>query len=75
MPSPPDRTGARATARRLPRLVLALAFGAALAVAGAVLQDALRNPLAGPEILGVSAGAAVVMALVVVFQAPPSPRS
>ncbi len=55
---------------RLPRLLLAALAGAALATAGVLLQDALKNPLAGPELLGVGAGAALVVAIVVVFRAP-----
>lgn len=43
---------------RLPRLLLALAVGAALATAGAVLQALLANPLADPFLLGISGGAA-----------------
>ncbi|MEU3103859.1 FecCD family ABC transporter permease [Streptomyces griseoflavus] len=42
---------------RLPRLLVALCAGACLAVAGLVLQSALRNPLAGPEVTGVTPGA------------------
>ncbi len=42
---------------RLPRFVLALVVGAGLAGAGAFVQGIFRNPLATPEILGVSAGA------------------
>nr|WP_042189232.1 iron chelate uptake ABC transporter family permease subunit [Kibdelosporangium sp. MJ126-NF4]CEL18343.1 ABC-type Fe3+-siderophore transport system, permease component [Kibdelosporangium sp. MJ126-NF4]CTQ97828.1 ABC-type Fe3+-siderophore transport system, permease component [Kibdelosporangium sp. MJ126-NF4] len=42
---------------RLPRMILALAVGAALAVAGALLQTATRNDLADPGILSVTAGA------------------
>jgi len=42
---------------RLPRLILALLVGAALAVAGAVMQSFFQNPMAAPSILGVSAGA------------------
>ncbi|MDR3203873.1 MAG: iron ABC transporter permease [Deltaproteobacteria bacterium] len=42
---------------RLPRILLAVLSGAGLAVAGAALQGIFRNPLVGPEILGVSAGA------------------
>ncbi|MDR0561393.1 MAG: iron ABC transporter permease [Spirochaetaceae bacterium] len=41
---------------RLPRLVLAAGVGAALSVSGLVIQAAVRNPLADPYILGVSAG-------------------
>ncbi|WP_245177038.1 iron ABC transporter permease [Geodermatophilus sp. DF01_2] len=43
---------------RLPRTVIGLGVGAALAVAGVALQAVTRNPLASPEILGVNAGAA-----------------
>jgi iron complex transport system permease protein len=50
---------------RLPRTLIGIAVGAALAVAGVLLQGLTRNPLAAPEILGVNAGAAfgVVTAL------------
>lgn len=44
---------------RLPRALLGLVVGAALAVAGAVLQAVVRNPLADPFIFGVSSGASV----------------
>ncbi|KES03927.1 iron ABC transporter [Streptomyces toyocaensis] len=47
---------------RLPRLALALLAGACLGAAGLVLQEALRNPLAVPEMLGVSSGAALGVA-------------
>jgi iron complex transport system permease protein len=42
---------------RFPRVLLAAAVGAALAVSGAVLQAVTRNPLADPYLLGVSSGA------------------
>ncbi|MBW2426728.1 MAG: iron ABC transporter permease [Deltaproteobacteria bacterium] len=44
---------------RMPRLVLGLLVGAALATSGAVFQALLRNPLADPYVLGVSGGAAL----------------
>jgi len=44
---------------RLPRVILAATVGGALAVAGAALQPTLRNPLASPDIIGVSGGAAL----------------
>lgn len=47
---------------RVPRLLLALTAGACLGAAGLVLQEALRNPLAVPEMLGVSSGAAIGVA-------------
>lgn len=43
---------------RIPRIVLAGIAGAGLAVAGAALQGIFRNPLVGPQIIGVSSGAA-----------------
>lgn len=52
---------------RLPRAVLAGLVGAALSLAGAVLQALLRNPLAEPYVLGVSGGAAVGAVAAVVF--------
>ena len=52
---------------RLPRGVGALVVGAALAVAGAITQSLSRNPLASPDILGITAGAsAAAVALIVV---------
>jgi iron complex transport system permease protein len=50
------------TELRVPRVVLALVAGACLGAAGLVLQEALRNPLAVPEMLGVSSGAALGVA-------------
>lgn len=44
---------------RLPRVLLAILVGAALAVSGTVLQAMLRNPLAEPYVLGISSGAAL----------------
>ncbi len=44
---------------RLPRLALGLAVGSALALSGASLQGMLRNPLADPALIGVTAGATV----------------
>lgn len=48
---------------RLPRVLLAAAIGATLAVAGVTFQTLLRNPLADPFILGVSGGAAAGAAI------------
>ncbi len=44
---------------RAPRIITAIIIGAGLAVGGVLLQGALRNPLADPALLGVSAGAAL----------------
>lgn len=51
---------------RFPRVVLAVLVGAALAVAGAVMQGVFGNPLAEPAVVGVSPGAAVGASLVFV---------
>lgn len=48
---------------RIPRTVVGLLAGAALGVAGALMQAFTRNPLADPGILGVNAGAALAVAL------------
>src|SRR5690349_23096453 len=55
---------------RLPRVLLGASAGAMLALAGAMLQGSLRNGLGGPELLGVSAGASVVIAAVTIFHLP-----
>lgn len=47
---------------RVPRTVLALVVGAALAAAGVIMQALTRNPLADPGVLGVNAGAATAVA-------------
>jgi iron complex transport system permease protein len=55
---------------RLPRVLLGAMAGAMLALAGTLFQDSMRNPLAGPQLLGVSNGASFVMAAVVIFHLP-----
>lgn len=52
---------------RLPRVLLAVLVGAALAIAGAVFQALFRNPMADPYVLGVSAGAALGATLAFLF--------
>jgi len=52
---------------RLPRALTALLAGAALAVSGLQMQTLFRNPLAGPFILGISSGASLAVAVVVVL--------
>jgi iron complex transport system permease protein len=44
---------------RLPRIIAAFLVGAALAVAGAILQGIIRNPLASPDIIGITSGASL----------------
>ncbi|WP_034446909.1 FecCD family ABC transporter permease [Butyrivibrio sp. AE2032] len=54
---------------RFPRTVMALVLGGALAVAGFLLQTYFSNPIAGPYILGVSSGARMMVALLLIFVA------
>ncbi|WP_240009612.1 FecCD family ABC transporter permease [Marinomonas algicola] len=51
---------------RLPRVLLSASVGAALAVSGAALQGLFRNPLADPGLIGISSGAVLSVALVIV---------
>ncbi|MFT4082351.1 MAG: iron ABC transporter permease [Nocardioides sp.] len=51
--------------QRLPRTAVAVAVGAALALAGSVMQSLTRNPLADPGILGINAGASLAVVLAV----------
>lgn len=52
---------------RMPRTVAAMILGGALALAGYLLQTFFHNPIAGPFVLGISSGAKMVVALVMVF--------
>lgn len=52
---------------RLPRLLLGLLVGAALGVSGAMMQGLFRNPLADPGLVGVSAGAGLAAAVMIVL--------
>lgn len=56
-----DEIGLIVLGNRVPRTVVGLLAGAALGVAGAVMQGITRNPLADPSILGVNAGAALAV--------------
>lgn len=52
---------------RLPRALAAILLGGALALSGYLLQTFFHNPIAGPFVLGISSGAKMVVALVMVF--------
>jgi len=58
---------------RLPRVVLALLVGAALALSGCVMQGLFRNPLADPGLLGISGGASLTVACWLVLPITVSP--
>ncbi|ROS31443.1 iron ABC transporter permease [Cellulomonas sp. PhB150] len=59
----PDDIAQAAVHARIPRTVLGLLVGAALGLAGAVMQGLTRNPLADPGILGVNAGASLFVVI------------
>ena len=52
---------------RMPRTFVALLLGGALGLAGYLLQTFFHNPIAGPFVLGISSGAKMMVALVMVF--------
>ena len=62
-----ETIGQAAVALRLPRTALAALAGAALGLAGAVMQGVTRNPLADPGLLGVNAGAALAVVIAIAW--------
>ena len=62
-----DETVATIYDLRFPRIFIAMVGGAAIACAGALLQAAIRNPLADPGIIGINAGASLAAVLVTAF--------
>jgi len=73
-PEPSTQVDAVLWGIRLPRVLLGLAVGTALAVAGTALQGVFRNPLADPQLLAVGPGAAVGAVLaMLIFEPTPLP--
>jgi len=62
-----ERIGAIAVTERIPRTVLAIVAGAALALSGGVMQAVTRNPIADPGILGVNTGASLFVVCGIAF--------
>ncbi|WP_285872162.1 MULTISPECIES: FecCD family ABC transporter permease [Metabacillus] len=52
---------------RIPRILIAIIVGAGLATAGAILQGVLRNPLASPDVIGVTKGAGLAAVIIIVL--------
>lgn len=73
--SPDDGYASVVVASRLPRTVLGILTGAALAVAGAVIQGITRNPLGDPGLLGVNAGASASVVVVTALAGAGAGRS
>ncbi|MFT4287100.1 FecCD family ABC transporter permease [Nocardioides sp.] len=70
-----DTIASAAVVKRIPRTLLALLVGAALGLAGAVMQGVTRNPLADPGLLGVTSGAALAVVTGMVFFGLAAPSS
>lgn len=66
---PPDGSVSYSIVRelRMPRMLAALILGGALSVSGFLLQTFFANPIAGPFVLGISSGAKLAVALVMIF--------
>lgn len=52
---------------RIPRILIAVLVGAGLATAGAILQGVLRNPMASPDVIGVTKGAGLAAVIIIVL--------
>ncbi|QGQ45870.1 FecCD family ABC transporter permease [Metabacillus sediminilitoris] len=52
---------------RIPRMIIAIIVGAGLATAGAILQGILRNPMASPDVIGVTKGAGLAAVIIIVL--------
>ncbi|MDF7799564.1 iron ABC transporter permease [Pontiellaceae bacterium B1224] len=57
---------------RIPRMLLGVIVGSALAVSGAAMQGLFRNPLADPGLIGITSGAALAVAIMIVLVSPTS---
>lgn len=53
---------------RIPRTIAALAVGAALSIAGVILQTLLKNPLADSGLIGINSGASLAIVIAIIFQ-------
>lgn len=51
---------------RVPRMLLGILVGAALAISGAVIQGVIRNPLASPDVIGITKGASLTAVIVII---------
>lgn len=72
-PSNPDHSVV--VTQRVPRTVIGLAAGAALGLAGTMMQGLTRNPLADPGLLGVNAGASVAVLLAITVLGAATPEA
>ena len=52
---------------RIPRTLLGLVVGSSLAISGAVIQGVVRNPLASPDVIGITKGASLAIIVIMLF--------
>ena len=57
---------------RIPRTLLGLVIGSSLAISGAVIQGVIRNPLASPDVIGITKGASLA-AIIIIMVFPNAP--
>ena len=55
---------------RLPKAITAILVGVGLSISGLLMQTLFRNPLAGPDVLGLSSGAILAVAIVILDSIP-----
>ncbi|GAB4083671.1 iron chelate uptake ABC transporter family permease subunit [Myceligenerans cantabricum] len=72
-PLPDDQDHRVVVEQRLPRTAVGIAAGAALALAGTLVQGVTRNPIADPGLLGLNAGASLAIVLSIIFLGVTSP--
>ena len=54
---------------RIPRTLLGIIIGSSLAISGAIIQAVIRNPLASPDVIGISKGASLAAVIIImIFQ-------
>lgn len=52
---------------RIPRTLLGLVIGSSLAISGAVIQGVIRNPLASPDVIGITKGASLAAVIIIMI--------
>ena len=52
---------------RIPRTLLGIIIGSSLAISGAIIQAVIRNPLASPDVIGISKGASLAAVIIIMI--------
>lgn len=56
---------------RIPRTLLGLVIGSSLAISGAVIQGVIRNPLASPDVIGITKASLAAVIIIMIFPSAP----